>query len=203
MPGEASSQIAPGCEIEQLQFDSERQQFHVRQAGVFHSDKAHLGKGQREQYCQHHADDPAVTDHGNILTGMGLRHLPQTRFNSGAKAGNRFGIGNSRCLQFLGPLGSTGVEPFADLDSVKPSPGAKINFLQALQDDRWRSALGGKLGQRLLCPFHRTGIKRVDGPGPKVLCQQRRLLLAARREAHVDPPAKDVSIGRLDFTVTQ
>src|SRR5262245_26167874 len=83
-------EIAPRGEVEQLNFHAVRLPFDFGNAGVIDIEGAHARERQFEQERKAHADNAAVTKHGNGLAGVARENLAEARLHAGAIIRERF-----------------------------------------------------------------------------------------------------------------
>ena len=102
-------------------------------------------------------------------------------------------------LNLVQPLVRWKLEPLLDFLPAQAGPVAKINLPQPGENDLFVPFDFQRRRERLLDALHRTGVNRVNRFAAQVIRENFRLLLAVRRQVHVNPSAESALILRFDF----
>ncbi len=113
-----------------------------------------------------------------------------------------FAVRRDAALDVVQPFVCEQVEFFADLLPVQTRPVAEIHFAQIRENGLRRRAIVQERRERLLDALHRAGVNRVNFLPRRNFARIFACSMAARRKVHVNRPAEDFLVTRLDFGVT-
>ena len=105
----------------------------LRDAGVFDIEMVGFRQRQFQQDGQDHADDPAMAEDRDILSGMILDDLAQARFHAGAENLAALAIGHAMMMNLVEPFVRGETKFFLHPFPAEAAPIAEINLPQSLR----------------------------------------------------------------------
>src|ERR1700677_1686545 len=106
----------------------------LRDARIFDVEVVGFRQRQFEQNGQHHADDAAMAEDRDILTGMILNDFAQARFHAGAENFATLAIGHAMMMNLVEPFVGGETEFFLHPFPAEAAPVAEINLPQSTEN---------------------------------------------------------------------
>ena len=122
--------------------------------------------------------------------------------DSAAEGVDRFGFGNEAEFELSEPIKSADIEAGFDFFPAQAGPDAEVDFAQAGDEDGQFILFGDEFGESLLDAAHGAGIDGLEGKTLEIIGESDGLFEAERGEFHINAPAEDLVVTRLDFPMS-